>query len=72
MPTTFTIDDTLQEVLDKIVDSDPRYQTRSELIRNWLWEKIKSLGYFDESKFGKEKDAALVEAIKPEAVPSEV
>jgi len=50
MPTTFTIDDVLQEVLDKVVDSDPRYSNRSVLIRSWLWEKIISLGYYDGSK----------------------
>lgn len=58
MPTTFTIDDILQEVLDKIVDADPRYNNRSVLIRAWLWEKIVSLGYYDESKI----EAAQAEA----------
>lgn len=48
--TTFRIDPILREVLDKIVASDPRYNNRSDLIRNWIWEKITSLGYFDEAK----------------------
>jgi len=57
MPTTFTIDDVLQEVLDKIVDTDPQYSNRSQLIRSWIWEKITALGYFDEAKVVKAAQA---------------
>lgn len=56
-PTSFWIDPVLREVLDKIVDSDPRYSNRSELIRNWIWEKIMALGYFDEAKVVKAAQA---------------
>jgi len=52
-PTSFWIDPVLREVLDKIVESDPRYNNRSDLIRNWIWEKIMALGYFDEAKVAK-------------------
>ena len=58
-PTSFWIDPVLKEVLDKIVDTDPRYSNRSALIRNWIWEKIMELGYFDESKIKKAVEAGV-------------
>jgi len=57
MPTTFTYDDVLKEVLDKIVDTDPQYGNRSQLLRSWIWEKIMALGYYDEAKVMKAAQA---------------
>lgn len=57
MPTTFTIDDILQEVLDKIVDTEPQFSNRSQLLRSWIWEKITELGYYDEAKVVKAAQA---------------
>jgi len=59
MPTTFTIDDVLQEVLDKIVDSDPQYNNRSQLIRAWIWEKVQNLGYYEGPKIEKAAQAEV-------------
>jgi len=55
--TTIGISAELREVLDLIVEKDPRYENRTELVRAWVWEKVQSLGYFDESKIEKAAQA---------------
>ena len=59
--TTVTIDSVLREVLDKIVKEDPRYKTRTELVRAWCWDRIMELGYYDQSKVGQQPQSAPVE-----------
>lgn len=38
MPTTIQIEDELAVVLDSIVDKIPRYRSRSDLVRQVLWD----------------------------------
>lgn len=38
MPTTIQIEDELVTILDKIVAKVPRYRSRSDLVRQVLWD----------------------------------
>ena len=38
MPTTVQIEDELVTILDKIVQKTPRYRSRSDLVRQVLWD----------------------------------
>lgn len=38
MPTTIQIEDELAVVLDRIVGKIPRYRSRSDLVRQVLWD----------------------------------
>jgi hypothetical protein len=76
MSTTAWIPEPLREILDYIVDNDPEYSDRSKIVNKATWEWIKKHPLYDDfmrdnRKKGEEKDAALVETTKPEAISAE-
>ena len=53
MPTTVQIEDELAKILDEIMTKTPRYRSRSDLVRQILWDFAYSFDEALEAKFGK-------------------